>query len=208
MSKPADTSIAAALAALKRGEVIVFPTETLYGLGADALNPAAVDSVFRLKGRNANTPIPVLVADDAMLDQLVDTIPLLARQLMEQFWPGPLTLVLPSRANIPKSLVNATGGIAIRISSQSIATQLVQALGRPLTATSANPSGAGPARTLVEAKNYFSDSVHTFIDGGTLTSNTGSTVAEVQGERLRIIREGDIAVAALEHVLGKNKLLG
>lgn len=207
MSKPAGASIAAALAALKRGEVIVFPTETLYGLGADALNQAAVDSVFRLKGRDPSTPIPVLVADRAMLGELVDAIPPLASQLMERFWPGPLTLVLPARANLPKPLLNATGGVGVRISSQPMATQLVQALGRPLTATSANPTGGEPARTLIEAKKYFSDSVQTFIDGGTLTSNTGSTVAEVQGERLRIIREGDITAAALEQFLGKNKLL-
>jgi L-threonylcarbamoyladenylate synthase len=207
MPEATGAIIEAAVAALKRGEVIVFPTETLYGLGADALNTEAVDAVFRLKGRNRTTPIPVLVADLAMLEQLVDTIPALARQVIECFWPGPLTLVLPARINVPKPLLNSAGGLGIRVSSQAIATGLVEALGRPLTATSANPSGAEPARTLLEAKNYFSDNVNTFIDGGTLISQTGSTVVEVQGERLKIIREGDIAAAALEQVVGKEKLL-
>jgi L-threonylcarbamoyladenylate synthase len=84
------------IASLKRGDVIVFPTETVYGLGADALNPAAVEKVFQLKGRNPQIPIPVIVADGAMLKGLVEKIPPIARMLMEQFWPGPLTLVLPA----------------------------------------------------------------------------------------------------------------
>jgi L-threonylcarbamoyladenylate synthase len=199
--------MAIAVSALKRGEVIVFPTETLYGLGADALNQACVDKVFHLKGRDPNTPIPVLVSDEAMLSQLVAAVPRLAKRLMECFWPGPLTLVLPARANIPKPLLNATGGVGVRISSQPLATQLVQASGMPLTATSANLSGAEPARTLIEAKIYFGATVTTFVDGGTLVSKTGSTVAEVQGDRLKIIREGDVTAAALEQVIGKRQLL-
>jgi L-threonylcarbamoyladenylate synthase len=199
--------IASAVAALDRGEVIIFPTETLYGLGAHALNQAALDAVFRLKGRDQNTPLPVLVSDQAMLGQLVETIPPLGRVLMERFWPGPLTLVLPARANIPKPLLNASGGVGVRISSQPIAMELVRALGAPLTATSANPSGAEPARTLAEARAYFGANVNTSLDGGTLSSKTGSTVAEVQGEKLKIIREGDIGVAALAQVLGRHQLI-
>ncbi len=202
-----DANLQTAIEALKRGEVIVFPTETLYGLGTDALNDEAVSTVFRLKGRDPNIPIPVLIADNSMLGQVVDQVPPLAQTLMLEFWPGPLTLVLPARAGIPKPLLNATGGVGIRISSQSIATRLVQGLGRPLTATSANPSGRAPARTLDEAKNYFNGDVKVFIDGGPLTSITGSTVAEVQGDRLRIIRRGEIDTAALEQVIGKGKLL-
>jgi L-threonylcarbamoyladenylate synthase len=207
MAETSSASIEAAVAALTRGEVIVFPTETLYGLGADALNEEAVDIVFRLKGRDPNTPIPVLIADEAMLGQVVYSIPPIAQQLIQRFWPGPLTLVLPARANIPKLLLNASGAIGTRISSQPIATQLVQALARPLTATSANPSGAEPARTLVDARNYFGNNVSTYVDGGTLISKRGSTVAEVQGEKLKIIREGDIATAVLEQVLGKRRIL-
>jgi L-threonylcarbamoyladenylate synthase len=200
-------SLAAALAALKRGEVIVFPTETLYGLGADALNAAAVQTVFRLKGRDSNTPIPLLIADEAMLDRLVEQVPPLAELLMQAFWPGPLTLVLKASAHLPRLLLNATGGVAVRISSQPIATQLVRALGNPLTATSANPSGKEPARSLVDAQNYFRGIVNTFFDGGILTSQTGSTVAELLGDSLRIIRPGEISAVELEQVIGKGKLL-
>jgi L-threonylcarbamoyladenylate synthase len=207
MSETIGTSLDVALAALNRGEIIVFPTETLYGLGADALNEEAVKTVFRLKGRETNAPFPVLVADTAMLDRLVEKIPPFARDLMQRFWPGPLTLILPARANIPKPLLNASRGIGVRISSQKIATRLVQALGRPLTATSANPSGKEPARTVLEARNYFGDQVSIFLDGGTLRSKTGSTVAEVQDERLHVVREGDVSVAALEEVIGKGRFI-
>ncbi len=202
-----DADFHAAVKALKHGEVIVFPTETLYGLGGDALNDEAVATVFRLKGRDPKTPIPVLIADEKMLGRLVDEIPPLARRLIQNFWPGPLTLVLPARADIPKPLLNATGGVGLRISSQPIASRLVRDLGRPLTATSANPSGKPPARTLSEARDYFNREVKVFIDGGPLISETGSTVAEVQGDRLRIIRRGEVGMDALEKIIGKEKFL-
>jgi L-threonylcarbamoyladenylate synthase len=195
----------AAIDALRHGEVIVFPTETLYGLGADALNSEAVEKVFQLKGRDSQNPIPVLVADPEMLRNLVSEIPPLAQKLMDRFWPGPLTLVLPAREDVPKPLLNASAGIAVRISSQPIATQLLKTLGRPLTATSANPSGKAPARTLQEGKNYFSGKVNVFLDGGRLTSKSGSTVVEVAGAAIEIIREGDIAAFELRRVLGEGK---
>lgn len=194
------------IAALKRGDVIVFPTETLYGLGADALNPAAVEKVFQLKGRDLNNPFPVLVGDIAMLDRLVASVPPLAQRLMDYFWPGPLTIVLPARQDIPRPLVSRTGGIGVRISSQPIAGALVRLLGHPLTATSANPSGKEPARTLSEAKQYFSATVDVFVDGGTLTSQRGSTVIEVAADHIKMIREGEISANALERVIGTGKV--
>jgi L-threonylcarbamoyladenylate synthase len=197
----------AAVAALQRGDVIAFPTETLYGLGADALNAAAVDKVFQLKDRDSANPIPVLVSDRAMLSILVAEVPALAQRLIERFWPGPLTLVLPARAEVPRPLLNSTGGVGVRISSHPIATQLVKSLGRPLTATSANPSGRAPAHTVEEAKNYFTGRVEIFVDGGALTSKTGSTVAEVIGDTIRVLREGEIRRAELEQVMEKGKVL-
>jgi L-threonylcarbamoyladenylate synthase len=198
----APENLAAAVQALKRGDVIVFPTETLYGLGADALNDAAVEKVFGLKGRDPRNPIPVLVADQEMLHALVAKVSTTAQKLMDRYWPGPLTLVLPGQRNIPKPLCNAEGGVGVRISSQPIATLLVNGLGRPLTATSANPSGKEPARTLQEAKNYFADRVDVFVDGGTLTSKSGSTVVEVIEDSIKIIREGEISADELQRFLG------
>jgi L-threonylcarbamoyladenylate synthase len=201
----APENFASAVEALKLGHVIVFPTETLYGLGADALNDAAVQKVFQLKGRDPGNPIPVLVADQEMLRTLVAKVPTTAQKLMNRYWPGPLTLVLPGRKKIPKPLCNPEGGVGVRISSQPIATLLVNALGRPLTATSANPSGKEPARTLRQAKNYFTHRVEVFVDGGRLTSKSGSTVVEVMEDSIKIIREGEIEAYQLDKFLGRNK---
>jgi L-threonylcarbamoyladenylate synthase len=200
-------AIAHAIAALKRGEVIVFPTETLYGLGVDALNPAAVDKVFQLKGRDPGNPIPVLVASRDMLDSLIVSVSPLAARLMKKFWPGPLTLVLPARKEVLPPLLNRSGAIGVRISSQPIATELVRTLGRPLTATSANPTGHPPARTIEQARHYFDGSIEKFIDGGELTAKIGSTVAAVIGDTIRIIRQGEIPSDELQRAAGKGKLV-
>jgi L-threonylcarbamoyladenylate synthase len=194
-----------AVAALRRGDVIVFPTETLYGLGADALNSVAVEKIFELKGRELGKPIPLIVADRAMLDSIVAKVPRAAEILIERFWPGPLTLVLPGRKDLPRALLNAAGSVGIRVSSQPIAQQLVDALLRPLTATSANPAGKHPARTIEEARSYFGDRLEVFVDGGTLTSKSGSTVVEISGERVLVLREGEIALSDLQAVLGDRR---
>jgi len=196
-----------AIEALRRGEVIVFPTETLYGLGADALNQAALDTVFNLKGREAHHPLSVLVANQEMLRTVVAEIAPAAEQLMDRYWPGPLTLILPARKDTPKQLCNTAGGVGVRISSQPIATLLVKTLGRPVTATSANPSGKEPARTVQEAENYFTDQIAVYVDGGTLTSKSGSTVLEVMEGRIRLIREGEISAAELHSMLGPKRVL-
>jgi L-threonylcarbamoyladenylate synthase len=200
-------AIAAAVATLKQGDVIAFPTETLYGLGADALNSAAVKKVFQLKGREFANPIPVLVAHREMLPSLVTSVPALAEKLISSFWPGPLTIILPARRDIPPPLVSLSGGIGVRISSQPLATELVKALGCPLTATSANPSGQPPARTVEEARKYFAGQIDIFIDGGKLVSKTGSTVAEINGDTIKIIRAGEIDKTELQRVVGKGKVL-
>jgi L-threonylcarbamoyladenylate synthase len=192
-----------AVAALRRGDVIVFPTETLYGLGADALNSSAVGKVFQLKSREPNQPFPVLVSDRSMLESLVGQIVPLADNLMARFWPGPLTLVLPARPEIPKLLMNSAGGVGVRISSQPIAQEIVKMLGRPLTATSANPSGQPGAHTVAQARDYFSSKIEIFLDGGELASRTGSTVAAVEGNKIKIIRAGEITKRELEITLGK-----
>jgi len=194
-------NLARAVDALKRGEVIVFPTETLYGLGADGLKRLAVERVFDLKGRDPNKPIPLLVAHREMLLTVVQEIPPNALKLMQEFWPGPLTLVLPARKDIPEPLVSATGGIGVRISSHPIATQLVRALGRPLTATSANPSGKESARSLAEARQYFLNRVAVYVNGGSLSSKTGSTVVEVKGGSIKMVREGEIPASEIERIL-------
>jgi L-threonylcarbamoyladenylate synthase len=206
-AKEPRAEIVSAGAALRRGEIIVFPTETLYGLGADALNLTAVVKIFELKGRNSANPIPLLVANRRMLDTLVAEVPPLAEKLITSFWPGPLTIVLPARKSIPGPLLNPSGGIGVRISSQPIAGELINQLGRPLTATSANPSGKQGARTVEEAKSYFAGKIDTFIDGGELPSKTGSTVIEITKDSLVILRAGEIGRPELQRVIGEGKIL-
>lgn len=198
MEEKRTETLAAALKALTRGQVIVFPTETFYGLGADALNPDAVERIVALKGRNPDSPIAVVVADQRMLPQVASAVPPLAQKLIDRFWPGPLTLILQARVGLPAPLLNREGKIGVRVSSHPLAMRLTRELGRPLTATSANPSGKEPARTIQEARNYFARQIEVFVDGGVLAGKTGSTVAEVIEGKLRIIREGEISAEELK----------
>lgn len=190
-----------AVDALKRGEVIVFPTETFYGLGADMFDAAAVERLISLKGRNPENPIPIIISDYPMLERVVTEIPPPARRLMELFWPGPLTLVLPAKKNLPAPLLNQYGGVGVRISSHPLAASLTRELGHPITATSANPSGKEPARAIEEAIGYFAGKLEIFLDGGRLEGKKGSTVVEIVRGKLRIIREGEITRADLEKAL-------
>ncbi len=196
-----DNFLVEALETLNHGQVIGFPTETFYGLGADALSARAVRCVVRLKGRAPNNPIPVIVADQGMLRCVVTAIPPLAQLLIDQFWPGPLTLVLPGNPRLPKPLLNRRGGVGVRVSSHPLAQRLVSELGRPITATSANRSGQTPARTRQEVLDYFVASVRVVLDGGKLRGKKGSTVVEVDKDQIRVIREGEIKRVALQKTL-------
>jgi len=190
-----------AIEALRSGEVIVFPTETFYGLGADALHEEAVVQVSALKGRDAKNPIALIIADMDMLKEVVADPPPIAERLMSVFWPGPLTLVLPAKKGLSPLLCNPDGGIGVRASSHPIAAELVKRLAHPLTATSANPSGAEPAITIAQAQAYFANKLRIFIDAGVLKGQKGSTVVECHGNRYKIIREGAISAQELDRVI-------
>jgi L-threonylcarbamoyladenylate synthase len=194
--------LAAALAALRRGDVIVYPTETFYGLGARALAAPAVDAVVALKGRDASTPIALIVRDVAMLPQVVARVPAAAERVMARCWPGPLTLVLPARPDLPPALTGGSGWIGVRVSSHPVAQALVEALGEPITATSANPGGDAPAIDLATARRYFESRVAAYVDGGTLAGGLGSTVLLVADDAARVIRRGATPIDELEQALG------
>jgi len=197
--RPAAESAAAA-AVLRRGGAIVFPTETLYALGVDALNAGAVRRVVQLKRRPADKPIAVVIANMAMLDHLVTAVPDAARALMARFWPGPLTLVLPPRPGLPGQLT-AGDGIGIRISSHPLATAIVEACGAPVTAPSANPDALPAPRTLAAAQAYFGSEVDLYVDGGELPGEPASTVLDVR-QGWRVIRAGAVSIAAVRAVIG------
>ncbi len=190
-----------ALAALKAGEAIVFPTETFYGVGVDARNPRALQRLFELKGRDPDKPVALIAADLEMVTSMVREMPPAARRLARQFWPGPLTMVLPAAADLSPALTNREGGVGIRISPHPIALELTRRLGSPLTATSANLAGAAPARTLEEAWEAFGKAIAAYVDGGTLTGSLPSTVITFYGERIRIVRAGAVPEDKLNQAL-------
>jgi L-threonylcarbamoyladenylate synthase len=190
----ADIDIGGAAAALARGEVVAYPTETFYGLAVDALDPAALARLAALKGRGADQALSVLVVGQEMLARLVAEIPLRARALMAAHWPGALTVALPARPGLPAPLV-ADGCVAVRESPHPVARALVQAFGAPITATSANPSGAPPARTAAAVRGYFAGCL--VVDGGETAGGRPSTVVRVRGERVEVLRRGAIVVRGI-----------
>jgi L-threonylcarbamoyladenylate synthase len=172
----------------------------VYGLGADATAPDAVARLVAVRGREPGKPILVLIADLAMASAVAADVPPAARRLAARFWPGPLTLVVPARDDVHPALTAGTGTIGVRVPGHAAAAALVAALGRPVTAPSANPPGALPPRRLAEARAYFGAAVDAYVDGGELPGG-GSTVARVVGARLDVLRPGPIPAAALAAAL-------
>jgi L-threonylcarbamoyladenylate synthase len=188
--------IAEAARVLSDGGMVAFPTESTYGLGVDALSLPALERLFALKGREPGKPPPILISDEAMLELLVARVPPRARQLMARFWPGPLTLVLPARADLPEPLVS-DGGVGVRHSPQAMANALVAAFGRPVTATSANLSGQPAAVEAAEVRAIFGGALHV-LDGGRAPGAQPSTVARVADDgTLTILRAGALDPARL-----------
>jgi len=175
---------------IKRGGVIIYPTETLYGLGADPYAPDAVERVYRIKGREGNKPIPFLIKDREMLETLVADIPPIARQLMEQYWPGPLTLIFRAKEGLPAPL-RGGGTIGLRISAHPIARLIVEAVNAPLTSTSANPAGEKDLTDARSIAGLLGDQVDLIIDGGEVLGQ-GSTVVDLAVDPPNVVREGMI----------------
>jgi L-threonylcarbamoyladenylate synthase len=180
-----------------RGGVVAFPTETFYGLGADVLALEALQKVFQIKRREENKPLLLLVADQTWLAELVKEIPPVAGQLMEKFWPGPLTLVFQASPHLPSVLTASTGRVGLRISSHPVAQALVQAVGRAITATSANVTGQPSASLASEVSQVLGKGVDAILDGGRTAGGLGSTVLDVSGVLPKIIRQGTVSAAEL-----------
>lgn len=175
---------------IHEGAVVAYPTETCYGLGARALDPEALKVLFRVKGRDEQRAISVLVSDAQMLSSIVTTVSPLAQWLIANYWPGALTIVLPARPGLPKELVSERGGIGVRMSLDAVANALVHAVGEPITATSANRSGDTGAR---EANYAALEGVALVLDGG-VRMDPPSTVVELIAEP-RILRQGAVFLA-------------
>ncbi len=180
------------IAALKAGELVVYPTETFYAIGADAFSSTALRRLFRVKGRDPGRPVGLIAADAAMAFSVAREIPYDARRLAQTFWPGPLTIVLPAREDIATELAGPDG-VGVRVSPNPVARALSAGLGRPITATSANLSGAAPASTLAEARAGLGEKVKVYLEGGKMTASAPSTVVAVGISGWKMVRVGAIS---------------
>ena len=185
--------IVEAAAAIRRGEIVAFPTETYYGLAVDALDAAALERLFALKGREGEKASALLVPDMAMFATLCAEVPLRAHELASIHWPGPLTLALPARSGLPEAIVH-DGFVAARVSSHPVAQALVVAAGCAITATSANPAGAAPPRTITEVGAYFAGKAVHLLDGGQTQGGPPSTLARLRGDHTEVLRKGSVAI--------------
>ena len=192
-SHPEISTIEDAIDALRAGELVVYPTETFYGIAADPSSKSALKRLFAIKERDAAKTVAMIAADTRSAFSLAREVSPIARRLAECFWPGPLTLVLPAGAQIASELVGLSGGVGVRVSSHPTARALAASLERPITATSANRAGYSPAKTLADARNVLGTKIKVYLEGGTLGTSALSTVLEVAGNQWRIIREGAVS---------------
>jgi L-threonylcarbamoyladenylate synthase len=177
---------------LRDGQVVAYPTETIYGLGADVLNRKAVKRIYDLKARDYGLPISILIDDLSMLREVASEVPDRALLLIRRFWPGALTILFQASTAIPKGLVTNTGKVGVRISSHPVAAAIVKEFGRPITTTSANLSGFPPSLSVKHVNKYFASKLPCIVDGGECEPSKGSTVVDIGGETMRIIRDGSV----------------
>ena len=191
---------------LKRGGIVAFPTDTVYGLGACASNEQAVERVYELKERPRNMALPLLLANVSQIGEVAENVPQIAWLLARHFLPGALTLVLPKSDSLPDIVTAGGGTIAVRIPAHPVPVALAEGLGAPIIGTSANLSGKPSALTADEVYSQFGDSIDLIINGGRCPGGRESTIVDATGETLVILREGAIAGEALERVCGSTAL--
>ena len=183
---------------LKVGGVVAFPTETYYGLAVDPFNRQALDRLFVIKRRPRHLPILVLVSGLDQLPLLTGELPAIYHQLIDRFWPGPLTLVCPALPSLPPQLTGDTRTVGLRQSPNETAATLVDVFGGPMTATSANLTGFPAAISADEVARTFADEIDLIIDGGVTPGGCGSTLVGLDQGELRCIREGRITFATVQ----------
>ncbi|MEX0869569.1 MAG: L-threonylcarbamoyladenylate synthase, partial [Nitriliruptoraceae bacterium] len=188
-----DTDAAVAIAgdALARGEIVVLPTDTVYGVGADAFNTQGTRRIFEAKRRGTDVPLPVLVRSPKQLGGLCADVPEAAERLVAAYWPGPLTLVLAEQPAMAWNLGLSEGTVAVRMPFDDVALAIIRAVG-PLAVTSANVHGQPPATDTAEARRQLGDEVAVYVDAGPRTGGVPSTIVDVTRGTPRILRSGDL----------------
>lgn len=196
-------SFDAACQALRQGQLIIFPTETFYGIGCDAFNADAIGKIFSVKQRDMSLPLPVVIGQREQLGGLVEFIPDLAERLIQEFWPGPLSLVLPAKKRVPDLLTASQGRLAVRLSGHPALRELCFAIDAPLVASSANISGTESVAALEQlAPDLLAQVAGVYNPPPAPEGIYSSTIADIvkckQGECVRILRQGAISLAAIE----------
>jgi L-threonylcarbamoyladenylate synthase len=194
-------AVAAAVAAVKSGGLVVMPTDTVYGIGADAFDSRAVAALLAAKGRGRDMPVGVLVGSWHTIDGLVLYVPDTARELVRAFWPGALSLVVQQAPSLQWDLGDARGTVMLRMPLQPVALELLRQTG-PMAVSSANISGQPPATTAAEAQRQLGDLVDVYLDGGPSPQQAASTILDLTGPAPRILREGPVGAQAIADVLG------
>jgi tRNA threonylcarbamoyl adenosine modification protein (Sua5/YciO/YrdC/YwlC family) len=187
---------------VKRGEVVVLPTDTVYGIGADAFNPAAVKRLLEAKGRGRDMPPPVLVPETRTVDGLASSIPFAVRELIDAFWPGALTIVCRAQPSLSWDLGETNGTVALRMPLHPVALELLKRTG-PMAVSSANLSGQPAANVVTEAVEQLGESVRVYLDGGPATKGAPSTIVDASNGPLRVLRVGAISEADLRLAVPK-----
>ena len=188
--------------AIRTGEVCAFPTETVYGLGADAFRPEAVEQIYSIKGRPHYNPLIVHISDQSQLEGLVTGVPEAARRLMEAFWPGPLTVVCPKRQEVPDIVTGGNSTVAVRMSAHPIADKLIRLCGTPVAAPSANRFTCTSPTSARHVKDQLGDRCNTIIDGGACRVGLESTVISFTGDIPVVLRPGGVPVEEIELQIG------
>ncbi|OUE08461.1 Threonylcarbamoyl-AMP synthase [Clavibacter michiganensis] len=199
------TGMRLARQAVGRGEVVVIPTDTVYGIAADAFNPQAVQRLLDAKGRGRDAPPPVLIPGQSTLDALADFVPDVVRRLVDEFWPGGLTVILVAQPSLVWDLGETRGTVALRMPANSYALELLAETG-PLAVSSANRTGEPAAASAEDAVAQLGESVEIFLDGGA-AGGAASTIVDASrvtaaGGRVRIVREGAVTRAQIQHLIG------
>lgn len=189
-----------AAGAVRRGDLVVLPTDTVYGIGADAFRPEAVSALLAAKARGRDMPVPVLIGSPRTLEGLVLALPQTGRDLVEAFWPGALTIVCRHQPSLDWDLGEARGTVAVRMPLHPVAIELLRETG-PLAVSSANRSGSPPAVTVDEAEAQLGEAVAVYLDGGPAGEPVPSTIVDVTGPTPRLLRPGALDEAALRAVV-------
>jgi tRNA threonylcarbamoyl adenosine modification protein (Sua5/YciO/YrdC/YwlC family) len=195
-----EQGIAAAIDAVRRGDLVVIPTDTVYGLGADAFSPTAVQTLLAAKRRGRDMPVPVLVGSWHTIDGLVSSVRPTVRQLIEAFWPGGLTLVVEHAPSLAWDLGDTSGTVAVRMPLHPVALEVLNATG-PMAVSSANVSGEPPATTADAARDQLGWLVEVYLEAGECGDPVASTIVDVTGEAPRVLRDGAVSLDQLREVV-------